>query len=95
MFMLTVTEEEFLTLAEEIRPFTKDAMKIEVAPWIKDYVVDMDDLYTELSLEEVQNKPTGDEAQILASYKDVFEASHQVKEKSKLSCKADVKRVVR
>ena len=49
MFLLTVTEEEFLTLAEDIRPFTKDAMKIEVAPWIKDYVVNMDDLYTELS----------------------------------------------
>ena len=47
-----VSEEEFQTLAESLRPWTQQAMKIEVAPWIKDYVVDMDDLYTELKLEK-------------------------------------------
>ena len=41
-----------MTLVGKIRPFTEQAMKIEVAPWIKDYVVDMDELYTELTLEK-------------------------------------------
>ena len=31
-------------------------MKIEVAPWIKDYVTSMDDLYTELTLEKLGNE---------------------------------------
>ena len=39
--MLSVTEEEFQTLAENLRPHMERAMKIEVAPWIKEYVTDM------------------------------------------------------
>ena len=55
----TVTEEEFLTLAESLRPWIQRSMKIEVAPWIRDYVVDMQDLYCELILEEISYKPCG------------------------------------
>ena len=39
-----VTLEDFLTLAEDLRPHTELAMKIEVAPWIKEYVTEMDEL---------------------------------------------------
>ena len=67
-----MTEEEFLTLAEELRPYTEQAMKIEPAPWIKDYLVDMDDLYTELSLEKIDNKPFGRERRKLENYKELF-----------------------
>ena len=47
-----VFEEEFLTLAEDLQLYTEEAMKIEVAPWIKEYVTDVDDLYSELTLGE-------------------------------------------
>ena len=53
---LSVSVEEFLDLAENLRPWTERAMKIEVAPWIKDYLVEMEELYCELILEEVAYK---------------------------------------
>ena len=67
-----VTEEEVLTLAEELRPYVEEAMKIEPAPWIKDYLVDMDDLYTELTLEKLENKPSGPFRRKLENYKELF-----------------------
>ena len=48
-------------------------MKIEVAPWIRDYVVDMDDLYTDLTLEKVKNKPIGIVTQTIQNYKELFD----------------------
>ena len=60
-------------LSENLKPYTEQAMKIEVAPWIKDYVVDMDDLYTELALENIKNKPTGLKTRLLHDYTEMFE----------------------
>ena len=60
-------------IADDLRPYTADAMKIEVAPWIRDYVVNMNDLFTELSLEKIHNKPTGQEATMLSDYTELFE----------------------
>ena len=67
-----VSEEEFLTLAEELRPWTEKAMKIEVAPWIREYVADMDDLYSELILEKIHNKPTGYYRKRIENYEELF-----------------------
>ena len=47
-------------------------MKIEVAPWIKDYVVAMPELYCELTLEEVACKPSGMERTIVEDYRTLF-----------------------
>ena len=47
-------------------------MKIEVAPWIKEYVTDMNDLYTELSLEKLNDKARGKHGEELNSYKELF-----------------------
>ena len=69
---IVVTEEEFLTLADELRPYTEKAMKIEPAPWIKDYLVDMDDLYSELTLEKIDNKPHRQVRRKLENYKELF-----------------------
>ena len=55
-------------------------MKIEVAPWIKDYVVDMEDLYTELALEKTKNKPTGLKTQELRNYTQMFEDNDNFQE---------------
>ena len=68
-----MTEEEFLTLADELRPYTEKAMKLEPAPWIKDYMVDMDELYTELTLEKIDNKPHRQVRRKIENYKELFE----------------------
>ena len=68
-----MTEEEFLSLAENLRPWTKRAMKIEVAPWIKDYVTEMQELYCELILEEVACKPFGLDKTIIEHYSILFD----------------------
>ena len=69
---ILVILEEFRVLAENLRPHTSHAMKIEVAPWVQGYVVDMDDLYTELELEKIHNKPTGEEKILLKNYTELF-----------------------
>ena len=57
LLITVVTENELQVLAQSIRPFMERAIKIEVAPWIRDYVVDMEELYTELSLEKNTQQP--------------------------------------
>ena len=47
-------------------------MKIEVAPWIRDYVVNMEDLYTEVVLEKLDYKPTGESSKALSDYRELF-----------------------
>ena len=69
-----VTEEEFLALAEELRPWTELAMKIEVAPWIKDYVDDMDNLYSELTVECLQTNARRI-GRTVKDYREIFEKS--------------------
>ena len=67
-----MTEEELLTLADELRPYTEKAMKLEPAPWIKDYLVDMEDLYAELTLEKIANEPYEEMRFRLENYKELF-----------------------
>ena len=47
-------------------------MKIEVAPWIRDYMVNMEDLYTEVALEKLDYKPMGEHKTVLSDYKELF-----------------------
>ena len=49
-------------------------MKIEVAPWIRDYVTNMEELYCELTLEKINNKPYGSVGETLARYQLLFQA---------------------
>ena len=76
-----MTLDEFQNFAERLRPHTERAMMIEVAPWIKDYVADMDDLFSELILEKTKNKPAGLEVKLLKNYKDLFEEKVEKKKK--------------
>ena len=48
------TEKKFSRIAGTLRKQMKN-LKIEVVPWISEFV-DMDKLYTELSLEKVENQ---------------------------------------
>ena len=56
-------------------------MKIEVAPWIRDYVVDMQELYCKLILEKLAYKPFGKEMTPIDSYKDLIVESAPVPNK--------------
>ena len=46
-----------ITIAEDLKPFIEEAMKIDSAPWMKACTeVDMEELYTELTLERLANQ---------------------------------------
>ena len=47
-------------------------MKIEMIPWVQSYTVPMDELYTELTLEQIENKPTGSIPIKLETYSELF-----------------------
>ena len=51
-----MTEAEFLTIAEKLKPHVERRMKMEPFPWLRDYYVDMNKLYTELTLEKIENE---------------------------------------
>ena len=57
-----------------MKEFYKRTMKVEMAPWAKAYTVDIKDTYTELSLEKIENQPTGPEGKRLGDYKELFES---------------------
>ena len=63
---------EFQTLADTLRPYAEQAMKIEVAPWIRDYAIDMDHLYADLTLEEVVHGGKGATNRPLPNYEAIF-----------------------
>ena len=69
--------EELACIAEQIRPHMERAMKIEVAPWIRDYMVDMEDLYTEVVLEKLDYKLTGEVRRVLSDYSELFKRADQ------------------
>ena len=59
-------------MARILREHFKERMKIEMAPWAKAYTVDMKDMYTELTLDKIENKPSGPSHSKISNYKDLF-----------------------
>ena len=58
---------------EELKEYTAEAMKIDTAPWVKACTeVNMDELYTELGLEKLENDATSVKGKTLEDYKQVF-----------------------
>ena len=47
-------------------------MKIEMSPWVESYTVKMDELYTELSVEKIENRPAGPQGEVLKNYSELF-----------------------
>ena len=72
---------EFTALAEKLRPYTAQTIKLEVAPWIRDYTVDMEDLYTDLTLEKVTHTPKGTTKKKLENYEEMFSQKSQKQQK--------------
>ena len=50
-------------------------MRIEVAPWIKDYVVDMDEVYAELTFGETKRTINGEKSQSIQNIQAVFDSN--------------------
>ena len=47
-------------------------MKLEPFPWLQDYLIDMDELYTELTLKKRNNTRFGEIGKTLGNYQDMF-----------------------
>ena len=70
--VLTFVEDEFLTIAEQMKPHVERRMKIEPFPWLRDYYVDMNKLYTELILEKIEYELLGEKRRTLKGYQEMF-----------------------
>ena len=44
-----------------------------MVPWLETYTVDMSELYTELKLEGIDNKPSGPKYTQIDDYKEIFD----------------------
>ena len=71
-------------MASRMRPDTEQAMKIEVAPWNKDYVTDMDDLFTDKMLTKIRNNlTTVNQGSALKHYTEIFQEVEIEQEKKR------------
>ena len=84
--VLNLTEVEFLTLTEKMKPHTMRRMKIEPYPWLPGYLVDMRKLYTELTLEKIENTLFGQNTTELANYEKMFTCDY---DRDKILTKGD------
>ena len=64
-------------------------MKIEPFPWLEGYLIDMDELYTELTLEEIERKLLGEESRKLSGYQEMFNCHKPELKNRKVLMKAD------
>ena len=72
MLLFCIAEGEFLSLAEKLKPFTAEKMKMEPFPWLEGYLINMDELYAELIIEKIERKLLGEETWTLQTYEDMF-----------------------
>ena len=64
-------------------------MKIEPYPWFEGYLINMDELYTELTLEKIEMKLLGEERTRLGGYKEMFDCNNSNHKNRKVLIKAD------
>ena len=64
-------------------------MKIEPFPWFEGYLINMDELYTELTLEKIERKLLGEETWSLQTYEDMFNCNKSEHKNRKVLMKAD------
>ena len=78
-FSFIFPEAEFLVIAKKLKPHVERRMKIEQFPWLRDYLVDMNKLYTELTLEKIENELLGERKVTLQGYEEMFNSKGQSK----------------
>ena len=76
-----------MSIAEKLKPFAEDRMKIEPFPWFEGHRINMDELYIELTLEKVERKLLGEET--LQSYENMFNCNQSEHKNRKILMKAD------
>ena len=64
-------------------------MKIEPLPWLRDYFVDMNDVYTELNLEQIVNKAQGENFITLKNYGELLIKDSGQNSRKKILMKGD------
>ena len=69
---LYIAEEEFLSIAEALKPYTEDRMKIEPFPWFEENFIDMEEHYTKLTLEKLEKKLLKEQRKPLPNYQEMF-----------------------
>ena len=67
-----VLDADLVLLADNLRPFIEKTTKLEMAPWVKAYTVDMDKLYTDSVLDRIENTPSGEEFKLITNYRELF-----------------------
>ena len=67
---LLISEEDFEEIVEGMRQQTLET-KMEMVPWLRGYIVQMEDLYTELTVGKIENKPTGPESKVINDSKEL------------------------
>ena len=74
--------EQFLSVANLVRSDIEQTMKMEVAAWIKDYVTDMEDLFTDLKLKKLKlNTTTLNQGSVFTDYTEMFQEIKQEKKR--------------
>ena len=76
--------DEFNEFAEKLREPTEEIMKISLAPWTEGYAVGIGDMYSDLTLQRVENKLSGPQLVKLENYSESFvdkERTDQQKQK--------------
>ena len=61
-----------MKLAKDLRPRTEEKTRIQGLPWVKKDVMKLEDIYTDVTLEKVEQKPTGTVKTQLNSYTELF-----------------------
>ena len=72
VYFLFCTVHDFLALGNTLRQYMQQIMKMEVAPWIKDYTIDVDKVYAELIFELEKRAPIGPKKSEVKGYQKVF-----------------------
>ena len=84
-----IAEAEFLFIAKKLKPFAEEKMKIEPFPWCPSHLIDMDELYTELTFEKVESMLFGKESKSLGRYEEMFNCHKSEHKNRKVLIKAD------
>ena len=63
VYDVSFPDADLVLLADNLRPFIEKTTKLEMAPWLRAYTVDMDRLYTDPVLDRKENTSTGEEVQ--------------------------------
>ena len=73
-------EEELGKIGDHLKEFYGTSTRIEMVPWAAGYTVDMQDMYTEVKLEQVENTPTGHKLTGITDCRELFNDVNSDKE---------------